>query len=136
MRAAVHSGVAMRIPLIRDETGTVLVGAAFWLPDGPFEKGERPIKLSGEAVVDDTVLFDGEVTAVRIEPTADHAGAARQRAVGPDAAEALGRRPRRAAGHPGCDRGARRSAGSAAGSAFDVLSTHTRAGCGFGSFMR
>ena len=65
----VRTGVAVRIPLIRDETGTVLVGAAFWLPNGPFEKGERPIKLPGEAVVDDTVLFDGEVTAVRIEPT-------------------------------------------------------------------
>jgi hypothetical protein len=64
-----RTGEARRVPLIRDETGTVLVGAAHWLPNGPFEKGERPIKLHGEAVVDDTVLFDGEVSAVRIEPT-------------------------------------------------------------------
>ena len=29
--------------------------------------------MHGEAVVDDTALFDGEVTGVRIEPTAAHA---------------------------------------------------------------
>jgi hypothetical protein len=50
---------AQRVPLIRDETGTVIVGAAEWRGD----------PLHGEAVVDDTALFDGEVTAVRIEPT-------------------------------------------------------------------
>jgi hypothetical protein len=54
-----RSGQAQRVPLIRDETGTVIVGAAEWSGD--------PIR--GEAVVDDTVLFDGEVAAVRIEPT-------------------------------------------------------------------
>jgi hypothetical protein len=53
-----RNGVAGRVPLIRDETGTVIVGAAEWR-GGP---------LQGEAVVDDTVLFDGEVTGVRIEP--------------------------------------------------------------------
>jgi hypothetical protein len=58
------TGVAQRIPLIRDETGTALADAAFWLPPGD----DRVIY--GEAVVDDDVLFDGEVTAVRIEPTA------------------------------------------------------------------
>jgi hypothetical protein len=57
------TGVAQRIPLIRDETGTALVGAAFWLPPGD----DRVIH--GEAVVDDDLLFDGDVTAVRIEPT-------------------------------------------------------------------
>ncbi len=57
------TGVAQRIPLIRDETGTVLVDAAFWLPPGDDQV------IYGEAVVDDDVLFDGEVTAVRIEPT-------------------------------------------------------------------
>ena len=62
------AGVAQRIPLIRDETGTALVGAAFWLPPG----SERVIR--GEAVVDDDVLFDGEATAVRIEPTASMPG--------------------------------------------------------------
>lgn len=58
------TGVAQRIPLIRDETGTALVVAAFWLPPGD----ARVIR--GEAVVDDDVVFDGEVTGVRIEPTA------------------------------------------------------------------
>ncbi len=62
------TGVAQRIPLIRDETGTVLVDAAFWLPPGD----DRVIY--GEAVVDDDVLFDGEVTAVRIEPTTSMPG--------------------------------------------------------------
>jgi hypothetical protein len=50
---------AQRVPLIRDETGSVIVGAAEWRGD----------PLHGEAVVDDAVLFDGEVTGVRIEPT-------------------------------------------------------------------
>jgi len=57
-------GVARRIPLIRDDSATVLVGAALWLPP------EGSGALRGEAVVDDAVLFDGEVTGVRIEPTA------------------------------------------------------------------
>jgi hypothetical protein len=54
-----RAGTATRVPLIRDETGTVIVGAAEWRGD----------PLHGEAVVDDTLLFDGEVTGVRIEPT-------------------------------------------------------------------
>jgi hypothetical protein len=53
-----RTGPARRVPLIRDETGTVIVGGAEWRGD----------PLRGEAVVDDTVLFDGEVTGVRIEP--------------------------------------------------------------------
>lgn len=56
------TGTARRVPLIRDETGTVLVRAAYWLP----VEDERTIH--GEAVVDDTLLFDGEITGVRIEP--------------------------------------------------------------------
>jgi hypothetical protein len=56
-------GVARRVPLIRDETATVLVGAALWLPP----KGCAVIR--GETVVDDAVLFDGAVGAVRVEPT-------------------------------------------------------------------
>ena len=72
---ALH-GVADRAPLIRDETGTVIVGAAEWLPRDP---------LHGEAVVDDTVLFDGEVAGVRIEPTPTMPGlrASRARRKGP-----------------------------------------------------
>ena len=54
-------GSAQRVPLIRDETGHVIAGAAEWLGDGG--------ALHGEAVVDDVGLFDGEVTGVRIEPT-------------------------------------------------------------------
>ena len=57
------SGTARRVPLIRDDTGTALVGAALWLP--PPEASA----VHGEAVVDDTVLFDGDVPALRIEPT-------------------------------------------------------------------
>jgi hypothetical protein len=58
------SGEAQRVPLIRDETGTVIVSAAYWLPPD-----EQARTITGEAVVDDTLLFDGEVTGVRIEPT-------------------------------------------------------------------
>ena len=60
---AARAGAATRVPLIRDETGTVIAAAAHWLPP----EGQRTIR--GEAVVDDDVLFDGEVTGVRIEPT-------------------------------------------------------------------
>jgi hypothetical protein len=55
-------GTARRVPLIRDETGHVIVGSAEW-------RGEDGAALHGEAVVDDTQLFDGEVAGVRIEPT-------------------------------------------------------------------
>jgi hypothetical protein len=58
-----RSGTARRVPLIRDETGAVLVHAAYWLPPDDTAR-----TVAGEAVVDDTMLFDGEVTAVRIEP--------------------------------------------------------------------
>ena len=55
---------ARRVPLIRDETGAVVTGVAHWLPA---DEGSRTV--TGEAVVDDAVLFDGEVPGVRIEPT-------------------------------------------------------------------
>ena len=55
---------AQRVPLIQDETGTVIVRAAEWRGD----------PLQGEAVVDDEVLFDGQVTGVRIEPTTSMPG--------------------------------------------------------------
>ena len=55
-------GTARRVPLIRDETGHVIVGSAEW-------RGEDGAPLHGEAVVDDTQLFDGEVAGVRVEPT-------------------------------------------------------------------
>jgi len=61
-RRARH-GSARRVTLIRDDTGSVIVGRARWLP----EDGGR--SLHGEAVVDDTVLFDGDVAGVCIEPT-------------------------------------------------------------------
>jgi hypothetical protein len=56
-------GSARRVTLIRDETGSVIVGRAAWLP-----ADDRRL-IRGEAVVDDTTLFDGDVAAVRIEPT-------------------------------------------------------------------
>jgi len=56
-------GSARRVALIRDETGSVIVGRASWLP-----ADDREL-IHGEAVVDDTTLFDGDVAAVRIEPT-------------------------------------------------------------------
>jgi hypothetical protein len=59
-----RAGEAQRVPLVRDETGTVIVRAAYWLP--PDEEART---IRGEAVVDDTLLFDGPVTGVRIEPT-------------------------------------------------------------------
>ena len=62
-RRAVNA-VARRVPLIRDDTATALVGAAWWLP----LEGSQMIR--GEAVVDDAVLFDGDAGGVRIEPTA------------------------------------------------------------------
>jgi hypothetical protein len=58
-----RTGVAQRVPLIRDETGAVLAGSAQW-------SGTDGSALHGEAVVDDSVLFDGDVAGVRIEPTA------------------------------------------------------------------
>jgi hypothetical protein len=57
-------GSARRVPLIRDETGTAIVGSAHW------RSPDDAQLLHGEAVVDDAVLFDGDVAEVRIEPTA------------------------------------------------------------------
>jgi hypothetical protein len=56
-------GSAQRVPLIRDETGSAVVGLVHWQP------GADEQLLHGEAVVDDTVLFNGEVAGVRVEPT-------------------------------------------------------------------
>ncbi|GAB3022917.1 peptidase M50 [Mycobacterium bourgelatii] len=56
-------GVASRVPLIRDETGKVVVGRASWLP------ADGQAMIHGEAVVDDTVLFDGDAVGADIEPT-------------------------------------------------------------------
>lgn len=58
-----RTAAARRVPLIRDEIGKVIVGGAEWRghPGGS--------ALHGEAVVDDTVLFDGDTDGVRVEPT-------------------------------------------------------------------
>lgn len=58
---AARTGTATRLPLIRDDAGIALVGAGSWIGDDG--------RLRGEAVVDDTVLFDGEVAKVLVEPT-------------------------------------------------------------------
>jgi hypothetical protein len=56
-------GTPRRVTLIRDETGSVIVGRAGWLPP---DDGQL---LHGEAIVDDVQLFDGDVTGAYIEPT-------------------------------------------------------------------
>jgi hypothetical protein len=57
---------ATRVPLIRDDTGHAIAGGAMWRgADGP---------LHGEAIVDDTTLFDGDVAWVRVEPMATMPG--------------------------------------------------------------
>ena len=69
-RAAIRArtAAAQRVPLIRDDTGSALVGSALWLPP------EGAAAIHGEAVVDDTVIFDGDAAGVRIEPTATMPG--------------------------------------------------------------
>jgi hypothetical protein len=57
-------GSAQRLPLIRDETGSAIVGSVVWRP------GDEGQTLHGEAVVDDAVLFDGDVAEVTVQPTA------------------------------------------------------------------
>jgi hypothetical protein len=63
----VRRGRARRVPLIRDDSGHVIVGSAEW-------RGADGEPLRGEAVVDDTQLFDGEAAGIRIEPTQDMPG--------------------------------------------------------------
>lgn len=58
------SGTSRRVPLIRDDAGIAIVGSAQW----------RGSPLHGEAIVDDTGLFSGEVAGVRIEPTTEMPG--------------------------------------------------------------
>ncbi|MFX0574060.1 hypothetical protein [Nocardia nepalensis] len=60
-------GRAAEIPLIRDDTGTVLVGRAVITGPG----GE---KLEGEAYVDDNQLFSGKVNAMLVSPTLEMPG--------------------------------------------------------------
>ncbi|MEV6770549.1 hypothetical protein AB0N05_18195 [Nocardia sp. NPDC051030] len=60
-------GKAMETPLIRDDTGKVLIGRATLVGAG----GE---KLEGEAYVDDTRLFTGKVAALHISPTLEMPG--------------------------------------------------------------
>ncbi len=55
-------GRATETPLIRDDTGTVLVGRASIT-------GVDDAKLEGEAYVDDTLLFTGKVRTMQISPT-------------------------------------------------------------------
>ena len=55
-------GSARRATLIRDETGSVIVARASWAPP------DDARSIHGEAVVDDTTLFDGDVAGVWIEP--------------------------------------------------------------------
>jgi len=59
-------GRATEVPLIRDDTGTVLVGRATLV-------GVED-KLEGEAYVDDTLLFSGKVAAMLVSPTLEMPG--------------------------------------------------------------
>ncbi|WP_234812011.1 peptidase M50 [Mycobacteroides abscessus] len=54
-------GRAQRVPLIRDDTGTALAGRASW-------QSSDGTPVTGEATVDDTLLFDG-AALVDVEPT-------------------------------------------------------------------
>lgn len=55
-----RTGRAHRVPLIRDDTGAALAGRASW-------QGTDGEAVTGEATVDDTLLFEG-IAAVDIEP--------------------------------------------------------------------
>ena len=57
-----RTGPAVRVPLIRDETAQVLVGTALWQPP------DGAATIEGEAIVDDTVLFDGHAVGLRVQP--------------------------------------------------------------------
>lgn len=61
------TGPARRVPLIRDDSGIAIVSHAEW-------RGPSDAALVGEGIVDDTTLFTGEATGVRIEPTAELPG--------------------------------------------------------------
>ena len=69
-----RNAAAQRVPLIRDETGTVVVRSARWLP-------WDTEAITGEAIVDDTVLFDGAGPGIEIEPL-DRAPGLRARPLG------------------------------------------------------
>ncbi|MBB4855181.1 hypothetical protein HNP40_002582 [Mycobacteroides chelonae] len=56
-----REGHADQVPLIRDDTGTALAGRASW------QSGDGH-GVTGEATVDDTLLFDG-AALVDVEPT-------------------------------------------------------------------
>lgn len=60
-------GKAIETPLVRDDTGKVLIGRATIT-------GPGGAKLEGEAYVDDIPLFSGKVTAMHVSPTLDLPG--------------------------------------------------------------
>lgn len=60
-------GTAEKVPLIRDDTGTVLVGRAKIT-------GVDGALLTGEAYVDETRLFSGDVRAMFVSPTLEMPG--------------------------------------------------------------
>ncbi|MGI5222560.1 hypothetical protein [Nocardia sp. CA-290969] len=60
-------GTAQEVPLIRDDTGVVLVGRAKIT-------GVDGAHLTGEAYVDETRLFSGEVRAMFVSPTLEMPG--------------------------------------------------------------
>ncbi len=115
----IKSGSARRAPLIRDETGSVIVGRADWLP----VDDQQP--LHGEAIVDDNPLFDGDAAGVCIEPTPSLPGL-RARVLRHRTAAPVDHRARGPAGQHRCRRDPGRCPGSARGAPLDVLSQRRR----------
>lgn len=58
------TGPARAVALVRDETGTALVGRARWT-------GVEGAPLTGEAYADDVLLFSGRVAALELVPGPD-----------------------------------------------------------------
>ncbi|MBD0863442.1 hypothetical protein IA539_19900 [Gordonia sp. zg691] len=66
-RELAEHGTATAVPLIRDDTASVIFGSARHL-------GAEGAKLHGETYVDNERLFDGEVRSILIEPTLEAPG--------------------------------------------------------------
>lgn len=66
-RELAEHGTARAVPLIRDDTASVIVGSARHL-------GAEGAKLHGETYVDSERLFDGEVRSILVEPLTEAPG--------------------------------------------------------------
>ena len=114
-----RTGAARRVPLIRDETGTVVTGAAFWLPP---DEDARNHRRRGRRRRRRAVRRRGDRRARRADRRP--AWPSRQRVDGPDAAAPVGHRARCPTRHDGRARGARRRCGPASGPSIHLLPPH------------